>query len=783
MLSGIKKMSRAAFKNKGMTVINIAGLGVALAVSMFLIVYLQFEFSYDRCYKDGDRVHRILSVWNENDITTNYPINFWSLADEINRNVPEVETVSRIYKMGELYSANENKDKLALMCYLVDSSFTDIFDFPVLAGDVRNAFTGFNSCIVTRKTAERYFGKAESAIGNSLTNGRSIYRIEAVVENVPVNSHLNFDMLLRLPDFGYGGLEYFTYIKLRPGVDVGVALDKCNAINKKLLDTRFGNNVSSFGSVTEPLYSLHTSTVASFDLSPKVDENNLLFIILVVLFIIGIAVCNFVSLYIIQGEKRSLEVCVRKTMGAERGSVMGMLFTETFFVTFLSFLLAIILYFSFADFLAGRIGFHIPEGHGITLEMAGYFVLLFLLMVFVAGGYPAYYLSRFNPIELIRKSVVRRYRLTAASVIIQFTVVIFCISSLLVVSRQLNYVKNLPLGYEPDNVMVVSAGGIVSPEQFESYRAELMKFPEIEFVALSQGHPGDGHSGQSIRQEGQSEKDEISIDERRTAQGYLKAYRIPIISGRDFSDNMAVEGRNLILSQTAAKRLGIEDAHGQKLIFLGAETWTLIGIAGDIHSSSARDKIEPLVYSAYAAAERCGTLSVRYQPGTFEKAKADMLSVLSKRLEGVPLSVVQMRDYVMDQYKQEDITARILVSGTVLAIVLALLGLVALTGFVAQQKRKEISVRRVLGAQVREVVYDLNRYVIIRILPAVPVGIALGYYVMNRWLHSFEYSIVLTWWFFGLALLLTFGIVLITIFYQSLHSAMANPVDALKSGE
>ena len=775
--ASFSRMFRAAFRNKGLTLINVVGLSVGLSVTMFLLVYLNFEFSYDRHFKDADRIYRVLSVWEEGGKVENYPICFADLGATLMRDVPDVEMISKLYAHGGGVMQYENGEKMNVTGYLVDSTFLDIFSFPVVYGKLDHALDAPGKCVITRATAERFFGVGVNPVGKSLTRGKELFEVMAVIENVPENTHMKFEILTKLPDFGYQGLEYYTYVKFRPGTDYEAAVEKCNAVNKGLLDTRFGSIGAKFGSITEPLLDIHTATKASMDLTPATNRSNLIFIILVAIFVLAIAICNFISLYVIQGEKRATEICVRKTNGADRSSVVKMLFTETFFITLLSFVLAVVFYFSFSGLFGRLINFNLPDDVGLGWLLWGNFILLFFVVAFIAGGYPAYYLSRFSPSDLIRKTVARRYKLTAASVVIQFSVVIFCTSALFVVMQQLDYVKKLPLGFDPDNVLTVSVSG--RAEQASGLRADLMQYPEIKAVAVSQGHPLDGCSGQGLYPQGANENENISVDERRVGPGYLDLYKIKILQGRNFSENLEAERMNLVLSESTVKALGLTDPIGQKLMFVSEEPFTVIGVAQDIHYTSAHEKIGNLVYSSYS--DGFWLLSLRFEPGNYQKAKDHLLSVLSKRYEGVPFTAVLMKDLVRDQYIQDDVTSRILMSGTVLAIILALLGLLALTGFVAQQKRKEISVRRVLGAQVSGIVVGLNRYILVRILPAVPIGIALSYYAMTRWLQNFEYAISLTWWIFALALLLTFFVVLLTIMYQSLRSAMANPVDALKS--
>lgn len=777
-MSFFYRLFRTAFHNKGLTLINIFGLGTGLAVALFLLVYLHFEFSYDKHFKDGERIYRVLSVWKEGGGATSYPINFGILAPTLVKEVPEVETASRLYTRGQQNLRYGDGEKMPARMYEVDSSFLQVFSFKALAGNLEGALNEPGSCVITRSTADRFFGMGSDPVGKSLNFDEqgSLLEVKAVVEDVPLNTHFNFDILTKLPDYNYGGLEFYTYVKFRPGTDYAAAAKKCSEINKDLLDTRFANFNSKFESTTEPLSELHTGTKASFDLSPTASKSNLIFIVVVTIFILAIALSNFISLYIIQGEKRATEISVRKTNGAERSSIVKMLFGETTLVTLLSFGLAIVLYYAFSGTFAQVINFNLPEEVGVTGTMWMYFVLLFVLVTFIAGGYPAYYLSRFNPIELVRKTVTRKYKLTATSVVIQFSVVIFCVSALFVVWRQLDFMKKMPLGFEADEVMVLQMS--LHAKQYEGLRSDLLQYPEITDVGIGQGHPLDGCSGQGLRRTDQSEQEAISIDERRTGPGYFRVYGIPIVEGRELKYDGWVDSAGIVLTETTVASLELSDPVGKKVLFNGMPM-TVVGVAKDIHYGSARQKIGRLVYTAYHP--YCWAMGVRYQPGKFQEARAALNTVMEKHFKGIPYAVSSLRDVVEHQYWQDEVTSRILMSGTILAILLALLGLVALMGFVAQQKRKEISVRRVMGAQVGTIIYDLNRYILIRILPAVPIGIALSYFAMHRWLQNFAYSISLSWWIFGGALLLTFVIVLITLLYQSVHSATANPVDALKS--
>lgn len=775
-LTFAERLFRTVFRNRSLTFINIAGLAVGLAVSMFLLTYLNFEFSYDRQFKDSGRIYRMLSVWGKDAVPNVGGNCLWDLAGTLKTDVPEIEEVSRLFQGGSLIT-EKNQKQLSLSYYMVDSSFLHMFDFDLVFGNLDQALFEPGECVISRVAAERLWGAGINPVGQNITekSGQN-HRVMAVID-VPDNTHFKFDVLIKLSDIWGKGLDYYTYIRLHEEVDVDAALNKCNEVNRQLLAKRFQGSGAQVSSLVEPLTAIHLKTQVLRDLSPMTDWRNLFFIGLVVCFILGIAVCNFISLYVIQGEGRAKEIGIRKTSGAGKKGIIRMIFAETCLITTVAFAFAFILYNTCFVSLCRLINLNMPHNMGITVETCSYFALLFVFVTFISGIYPAYYLSRFDPMKLIRSTTVRKYRLTTASVIVQFSVVVFCISSLLIFGRQLKYIINMPLGYNAENVFAVYVNQGIEGNGFGGLRSELMSCLDIEDVVLGEGTPAGGYSGQVIRKSGQSEQEDMPINESRINAGYFDVFHIPLLQGKDFSGVSETDAQEIILSETAAKVLGVEEVAGQKLIYRGQEC-TVIGIVGDTRHSSARKKTEPLVYSAYLP--RHYGIFIRYKGENYTKVKEDVLTILDKHnIESFSTELV--KDAVVSKYGNDRITGRILLSGTILTIVLALMGLLALTGFVVRQKRKEIGVRRVLGAQGREIVFDLNRYIIIRILPAVPVGIALSWWVMARWLNGFEYALIITWWIFALALLVTLVVVLLTVFYQTVQAAVANPVDALKS--
>ncbi len=769
-----RNLFRSAFRFKTLAAINIIGLALGLAIAMFLLIYLQFEFSYDKHFKDASRIYRMLTVLGEKEI---YPRCLETLGQRLEKDIPEVETASRLYEAGNISLYYEKKNTLRPSCFYVDSSFFRIFNFKPIYGKLEGALDAWENCVITRTTAVRFFGEGVDPVGKILnrTDQQRGYQITAVIEDVPKNTHFKFDMLFRLPEFGYYGLEYFTYLKFKAGIDQEQAIIKCNRLSEKMLEERFADIFDGkYGAITEPLLSIHTSTRSIFDLTPTANKTNLMFIIMVVCLILGIVVSNFVSLSLIQGEKQAKEICIRKTNGADRKNIMQMMFRDAYFITFCAFILALVICYFFSSALAHWLNLNLPENVGISWEMWWMFGGMYVVLAFIVGCYPAWYLSKYNPIELVQKSEKRKYKLTATSVVIQFAVVLFCVSSLFIVWRQLDYVRKLPLGFQKDNIMEVNV--LVNKQDFPGLKSDLLNYPYIKEVAVGCGNPIAGCSGDGMKKPDQEKW--INVDSRRIGPGYLSFYEIPILDGKDFGESTHGGKKEVIISESLAAALAYKNPVGQQVYFIGDEPWTIIGVVKDV-IVSAHQKTGNMAY--YANTDQFYTLAVKYDPENYQEAKRSLMKVVEDHYKTNAVAVWLTSDIVQYAYWEDGITARILMSGSLLAVLLALLGLFALSKFVTLQKRKEIGLRRTVGAQVYEIIFYLHGYILIRMLPAIPIGVMLSVFVMYRWLQNFEYARTMEWWIFLGSILLTLFIAVVTVFGQTLYAARSNPVDSLKS--
>lgn len=771
---------RFCFRNKSLTFINIFGLGMGLVVAMFLLVYLSFEFSYDKHFSDSDRIYRVLSIWEEGNEKEYLPVCLRDFSARVAQDIPEVEAVAQLLRADKVLRRVDKSEEFNFMGYDVDSSFFKVFDFEKIYGELEGIFTEPGQCVVVRSASEKIFGKGVNPVGQYVEEGeKQACRIVAVIEDVPLNSHFRFGVLNSMPSNveTYDGLEFFTYLKFRKNIDIPAAVDKCDALNKKMLEDQFASDVACFGSVTEPIASLHTSTLADFDLSPTNKLSGLFVVILVGVLILGIAISNFISLFMIQGEKRSLEVGIRKVGGASRWEIVSMLFGETLLITFLAFALALVLFCFFSGYLASLLNIYIPHLSWNSGDIWVGFIWLYVVTVLCAGSYPAWNLSRSQPAELIRKSVVRKFRLTVASVIVQFSVVIFCVSSLWIVMRQLDYVMKQPFGFETENMMCFYAG--MNRAQGASISTELLTHSCVLGAGLSLGPVDNPNSGGGIRRIGQSKREEISVDECNIGVGYLEALEIPLLAGRGFTGQAENDQADVILSEAAVKALQLEEpVVGRKVILCNGEESTVIGVTRDCRYGSARMGMGKVIYSSYR--DVFYRLYVRFRPGEYKEAREVVETVLKKHFPGIPVSMSLLKDDIACNYIQDRLVARTLEYGVILTVVLALLGLVALCGFVARQKSKEISIRRVSGAYIDDIITCMLRYILWRVVPAVPVGIAASYLIMKHWLNEFQLAMVIPWWIYGATIIIILLAVVAVVVLRSWKAATANPVEALK---
>lgn len=774
----VKQMFKAAFKDRGITLTSIAGLAIGLAAAIFLLTHLVFELSYDSHHSKIERIYRPLSVWKENGASPEYySICLRSLKQKL-EDVPEVEAVAQLYDLGKPMTIKKGGEMVKLgRTFMVDSTFLSIFDSKLVYGRLDRTSLRPNSLVLVRSEAERLFGDSDP-VGKALEIEKKPYMVAAVVEDQPLNTMLRYKVLVGMNPKRterMHGLEFHTYVLFKDGVDYAAATEKCNKMYAAALNFRFSDMKATFSSEMEPFKKVHYRTRSDYDLVSTLDSVSLVFLIVVVGFLLGIAITNFINLSIIKGERRAKEISIRKANGADRRIIIWMLMEESLVVTTIAFALGFLLLFLMGDYAGSFFDISLPKHFLLNPIFYPWIAAVYLFVVVASSLYPAVYLSRCSPVALQRNAVKRRHRLTISSVVLQFTAVVFCLISITIVSVQMHYVRSLPLGYSVDGVLIVNLSDRVEQSRLEMVIDDLKKNPMVISASASDHYPFSGPSGQSIQKQGESQGH--SVEERRCDANYFSTYQIRIVDGRGFAHNVGRDSTSIVLSQQAVKTLQLKNPVGTTLLLNGM-TKQVVGVAADIRLASARCSAEVDMYDTGWG--RFNFLSIRVNPKRMEEASGYIKGVLNRHFPSYPFTVDRAIDRVEDFYSSEKSIFRIIASGAVMTILLALMGLVALSRFVARQKEREVAVRKVIGATVSEAVYSISKYVLVRILPAIPLGAALAYYAMRRWLMDFAFRIEMEWWMFALAITVTLLIALVIVVAQTFRTALINPVTVLR---
>lgn len=774
----IKHIFRAAFKEKELTITSIAGLAIGLAAAMFLLTHLVFEHSYDKHHSKIDRIYRTLSVWKEAGQDGGYhSINLRALKEKLEV-LPEVEKVSQLYDYGTPIATKANGEMAELgRTMMVDPSFYAIFDAKLVAGELSGKTLQPNTLVLVKSEAEKLFGR-QNPIGKTLVIDKKTCTITAVVEDQPINTMFRYKVLFGMhPEIinRLQGLELPTYVLFKKGVNIPEAIKKCNKINTALLTARFEDANAKFSSEVEPFSSVHIKTKAGYDLIKKVNRLNLLFLMIVVLFILGIAITNFINLSIIKGERRAKEISIRKANGANRANIVRMLLVESFVVTLISFLIAFVLLYLLGDYISSFLNIKLPPNFLLNPTFYPWIAAVFLFVVATSSVYPSLYLSKSSPIELLRNSVKRRHRLTISSVVLQFTAVVFCLISIIVVATQLQFEKALPLGYVADNVYTVDLPEKIDQTRLKTIIQDLTKNPAIVSASASDHFPFTGCSGQGVKKLGESIS--YSVDERRCDASYFDTYKIKILEGRTFTGNESADSSSIILSQNAIKTLNLKNPIGTTIL-LNDKPMLVIGITRDIRYGSARYSSGVDIYNnGWGSFNK---LSILVSKGQMDNAPSYIKATLTRHLGAAPVSLERASDYISKFYNNDQSMFNIIASGAGMAILLALMGLVALSRFVAKQKEKEMAVRKVIGATLFENIWAMSRYIMVRIIPAIPLGGILAYFAMHSWLMDFTFRIEMKIWMFAAAITITLLLGLTIIILQTFRTAMVNPSSILR---
>lgn len=776
------------------SLLNMGGLALGMACCLLIALYVYDEWSYDRFHPNYPNIYRITEKQKQADGLFDVAVTPGPLAPALANDFPEVVQTTRIGRWNGTLSQGKQTLEAEQML-IVDPSFFSVFNFPMMAGNVKTIFRNPDEVIFSEAMAERFFGanwQKQSLLGRVISyNGggnQQNLTLVGIAKNPPSRSHLQFDVLMpykwleKVDEWSkkWNGNSYHTYVQLR----AGTANTFADKVKNHLKQYDKGNDTQLF---LQPLGDIYLRSNFAFetDWGKRSSISYVRIFVAVGLIVLLIAIVNFINLATARASQRAKEVGVRKVVGAQRGALVGQFLGEAGLVTAvavgLSPLLAEALLPLFNDVAAKTlvIPYQLPV---FWLVLVGILVLVSLL----AGLYPAFVLSSFKPVRVLKGAVVgtsgRGFR--QSLVVGQFVLATALIIGTLVIYRQLSFIQNARLGFDKSHLLYVRLKGDLKFKA-SPFRDQVAQLPGVAQASLTTSDLVDINNLNNIEWEDQSPKEELLVAHMNVDPNFMATTGMSLVSGRNFSaqipsDTSRVMGAYLV-NETAAKRMGYTatSALGKQVKFWGV-SGKIVGVLHDFHFRPLRVTIEPFIFR-FQPTNPYFNMLVKTQPDNVPKTLASLTSLYKKANPADPLTYGFVDQDLDKQYRSEQRTGRIILYFSILAILISCLGLFGLAAFTAEIRTKEIGVRKVLGASVGSIVALLSQDFLKLVVIAIVIATPLAWWGMNKWLQDFAYKIDLGWGIFAGAGALAVGIALLTVSFQSIKAALVNPVQSLRS--
>lgn len=784
---------RSLWRQKFFSAINISGLSVGIACCLLIIVYIRHELSYDRFWKDSDDIYRIA-------INDRGPYSPARMGAFLKNEYPEVAAYTRLNGLFEQTFVVGEKIIIEPGGSLADSTAFDVFDVKFLEGDPKYALVRPNSVVLTKSLAEKYF-PGESAVGRNIKVSGETAQITAVVEDSPANSHLPFRYLVSMPDAfwvtegWWTGNNFFTYIKLQRGYpeekfEASIVEFMRKHMEKDLMDgygyTNFDEYLASddaYFFTLIPIRDIHLH-YPRLSLAQGSDINNVYIFSAIAFFILLIACINFINLSTAKSASRSKEVGVRKVLGSLRGELVRQFMVESLLISIFSSVLALLLALGVLPYFNNLSGKQFTGGDLYSLENMAWLVGLLALVGFFAGSYPALQLSSFSPVAALRghlKSGKSSSSMRKVLVSFQFAISVFLVIATLIVYRQIGYMTTQKLGFNASQTMVIKAGDVLQKDG-PYFKSRLLENPNIVSVAGSTRYPSQFVGDWNYKKTEGDVIQAYSLYTVFTDENYLETLDVELVQGRYFDKSRATDTAAIVLNEAAVRELGWGDPIG-KTLDRSEGSLTVIGVVKDYNYSSLRRKIyglalrfDPNIHRSYWGG---ANYLVKVQ-GNYADAVAHANNVWNSMVPEEPFDYDFLDEAFAKLYESEQKFGQIFSVFAALAILIACLGLFALAAFTLERRFKEIAIRKVLGASVfsitKLVLTDFTKLIFYGSVVAIPVA----FYLMEQWLQKFAYRVELGVLIFIAPVVLVTLVAWITVAYQSVKTAMSNPVQALK---
>lgn len=807
LINYLKITFRNLARNKTFSFINIFGLAAGLATCLLIMLYIQDESGYDKHHKDVDQVYRIASTSSNGESWAAAPA---PMAFALKNDMPEVVEITRLFTFPDIQvltlkvkTATQTIQFIEREGYYVDSTFFKVLTYDFKYGNGNTALNQPNSIVISAPIASKFFGN-ENPVGRTMIVvtpfGEMNYTVNGVFDNTKYKSHIqaNYFMSMRNNDMGnfvqnqtswVSNNIFYTYFKTKPGVQQ-------SAFAKKLdswYQGRAGEQLKAagFGKTfwLEPLKDIYLRSTIKNVFHQKGNITSLYILGSIAAFILLIACINFMNLSTARSEKRAKEVGVRKVMGAVKQSLIYQFLGESVIMCVIAMgisLLLVSLLLPFFNYLTQKD--LQPFDQPVLLLWIG---ALTLATGLLAGLYPAFYLSAFKPVSVLKGKIINNFSATTIRkglVVFQFTISICLIFGAIVIWEQLGFLKKQNLGFNKEHQLVLplTLGFKNTETNYTALKNELTKMPQVRAVSSASAYPGIPNLNDLLfYAEGKSVQDFVDIHLAAIEHDYVSTLGLELQYGRTFSSDIRADSQSIILNMSAVKQLGYDPATaiGKKINYDFARFkgyFNIVGIVKDFNYESLHTEIKPYGFTTTFFGNRFGYLIANLKTDDYAATLAGIEKIWKKTIPDAPFNYSFLDQDFQNHYEKDRLTSRIVLTFTVITILIACLGLFGLAAFSAEQRTREIGIRKVLGASVTNITRLLSKDFLKLVVIALVIASPLSWFIMNKWLQNFAYKTDITWWMFAAAGFVAVIIALATVSFQSIKAAVANPIKSLR---
>jgi len=791
--------------NRVFSFINIFGLSVGLACCMLIGAYLYNELTYDTYPAQAKQLYRVALHSNGNNAAADFPNVDVAVGQGIKNTFPEVLDFTRITRRGTVfvkYRENQFKENSIAVA---DSNFFRVFSIPLVEGDSRTALTEPKNVVITKDFEKKYFGNS-SALGKAITIGNDLVKVTGIIDKVPDNSHFHADAFISMVTYvtpgtrqTWSNVGYFTYLLLNKNADPKKLEAAFPSLVAKFVvpETQHDMGVSlseaqksvnSFIFFLQPLTDIHLHSATKYEFEANGDIHYVYIFGALAIFILLLACINFTNLSTASATRRSKEIGIRKVLGSAKNAIVSQFLVESVMLTFLAMLFAMGLVWLLLPYFNDLSGKQIGIGFFLSVKALALELVLTLMVGIVAGTYPAFFLSSFQIISILKGNSsdqpTGRPGLRSSLIVFQFAISTALIIATFVVYQQLHFMQNKKLGYDKNQVLVINDTYALG-NSINAFKQQLLNDNRIVNATISGNVPGyNNMGGTEIYVKDLADKgarNEIQSGIYWIENSYIPTLGMHLAKGRNFYPSGPADSASVIINEAAVRDLGFgnSDPIGKTIIRSGQRHYTVVGVVKDFNYTSAKQKIAPLMM--LSSNRSTGAIIVRIKTAGVHQLINDIKGQWNTYNAGAPFSYSFLDDQFASLYKSEESTGQIFTSFSVLALIIASLGLFGLAAFMIRQRVKEIGIRKVLGASTASIIAMLSKEFLKLIIIASLIAFPLTWYAMHKWLEDFAYRTSIHWWVFLLAGTMALLVAAITISFQAIKAALANPVKSLRS--